>query len=53
MKKNKLVAANKGWAETIPEWLKDEIRLERLASGLASVLGKPSDRGATPSGSAL
>lgn len=35
-KENRLVVANAGWGETIPEWLKDEIREERL-TGMAGV----------------
>jgi len=34
---NKLVVSDIGWAETIPEWLLDEIRAERLILGLASI----------------
>ena len=35
---NKLVVANRGWAETIPEWLLDEVRAERLVYGLADIM---------------
>ena len=38
MSRNKLVVANRGWAETIPEWLLDEVRAERLVYGLADIM---------------
>ena len=37
---NRLVVANKGWAETAPEWLLKEVETERWISGFASLLGK-------------
>lgn len=37
-KQNRLVVANAGWAETLPAWLKEEIKNERLVLGLASVV---------------
>ena len=36
-KKNKLIVANLGWSETIPEWLLEEVRAERLILGLAGI----------------
>ena len=33
---NILVVANKAWAETLPEWLLDEIRDERRVAGLCA-----------------
>jgi len=39
MKKgNRLVVADSGWAETIPEWLLDEVRAERLTLGLGGLI---------------
>jgi hypothetical protein len=38
MSKNRLVVADAGWAESIPEWLLDAIRAERMIYGLASIL---------------
>lgn len=40
MKKNiKLIVADKGWAETAPEWLLGEVEMERTAQAFASLLG--------------
>ena len=36
-RKNKLIVADLGWAETIPEWLLNEVRAERLILGLAGI----------------
>jgi len=33
-KENRLVVADAGWAESIPEWILEEIKFERLAYGL-------------------
>lgn len=41
--KNRLVVADIGWAETIPDWLKKEVEAERLSSGFASVMDKGND----------
>lgn len=38
--KNKLVVADLGWAETIPDWLKKAVEAERLGEGFVSVMGK-------------
>ena len=38
LKENRLVVANIGWAETLPEWILEEIKAERLIYGLASIL---------------
>lgn len=37
---NRLVVADVGWAETIPDWLKKEVESERMVSGFADVLDK-------------
>ena len=36
--KNRLVVADKGWAETIPEWLLEEVKFERLLYSFASLM---------------
>jgi len=38
-KENRLVVADAGWAETIPEWLLQEVKTERMVYGLASLMG--------------
>ena len=35
---NKLVVANIGWGENIPEWLRSQIKEERLICGMANAL---------------
>lgn len=40
MQENRLVVADVGWAESIPEWLKDEVKAERMISGFCDLLGK-------------
>ncbi len=37
-KENKLIVADAGWAETLPEWLLDEIKAERMTIGLARMI---------------
>lgn len=37
-KENKLVVANVGWANAIPEWLLEEIKAERMILGLAGIM---------------
>ena len=37
-KKNRLVVADAGWADTIPEWLLEEVKAERMILGLASIM---------------
>lgn len=37
MKENRIVVADLGWAETVPEWLKEEVKFERLVLGLRSI----------------
>ena len=37
---NRLVVADSGWADTIPEWLLEAVKAERLIGGFADVLGK-------------
>ncbi len=38
MKQNKIVVADKGWAETIPEWLKKEVEGERLMNSMVAMM---------------
>ena len=42
-KENRLVVGDAAWADTIPEWLLDEVKAERLIYGLASLTngGRP------------
>ena len=40
MKPNKLVVADSGWAEEIPDWLKKEVEAERMVSGFVDAMGK-------------
>ncbi len=45
---NKFIVANKGWAESIPEWILNEIKSERMMNGMIGVLkgrSEPSDVG--------
>lgn len=37
-KENRLVVADAGWADTIPEWLLEEVKTERLTLGLGSIV---------------
>ena len=37
---NKLIVADTQWAKTIPEWLLNEVKAERMVYGLASIMGK-------------
>jgi|GEM_PF-5074428 len=37
-KGNRLVVADAGWAETIPEWLLEEVRQERIVLGMANII---------------
>ena len=39
-KENRLVVGAREWADTIPEWLLDEVKAERLIYGLASLMGR-------------
>lgn len=39
-KPNKLIVADIGWAENIPDWLKREVEAERIGEGFADALGK-------------
>ena len=43
-KANRLVVADAGWAETIPDWLLEEVRTERMIMGLAGIM-KPEMEG--------
>jgi len=36
-KENRLVVADSGWAETIPEWIKEAIKEERIINGLIGI----------------
>ena len=36
-KRNRLVVANLGWAEDIPEWLKEEVGKERIVNGMVGI----------------
>lgn len=38
MKENRLVVADIGWKDMIPEWLIEEIRAERMVLGLAGIM---------------
>ena len=40
MKPNKLIVADAGWAKSIPEWLKEEVKAERLIDSMIDSLGK-------------
>lgn len=40
MSENRLVVADRGWAETAPEWLLNEIKAERMVQGFCDVMGK-------------
>jgi len=42
--KNRLVVADAGWAETIPEWLLEEVKKERMVSGFVDVMGKGEEK---------
>lgn len=37
-KENKLIVADAGWAETLPQWLLEEIEAERITIGLLRML---------------
>ena len=39
-KENRLVVADAGWADTMPEWLLEEVKAERMIFGLASIKKK-------------
>jgi hypothetical protein len=39
-KENKLVVANAGWGETVPDWLRQEVATERTLLGIASNIKK-------------
>ena len=36
-KQNRMVVADSGWAETLPEWLLSEIREERMVDGMYAI----------------
>ncbi len=38
MKENRLVVGDVGWAETIPDWLLEEVKAERFFLGLGSLI---------------
>lgn len=37
---NRLVVADTGWAESIPDWIKEEIKSERILYGMADIMNK-------------
>lgn len=37
-KENRLVVANAGWADAIPEWLLDAVKVERLTQGFGNLI---------------
>ena len=41
---NRFIVADSGWAESIPEWILDEIRSERMINGLCEVIKKGSEK---------
>lgn len=42
-----LVVADEGWADTIPDWIKEQVKLERLLSNLKPETGMCTDAEAT------
>ena len=40
MKENRLVVADRGWAESVPDWLREAVEAERLVDGFSSVIKK-------------
>jgi len=44
MKENRLIVGDKSWADTIPEWLLDEVRAERLIYGLVGLINPDAPR---------
>ena len=40
---NKIIVADLGWAEDIPEWVLNEIRSERLVNGMINVVANGKD----------
>ncbi len=38
-KENRLIVADSGWAETIPEWILKEIEAERMINGMVNIAG--------------
>src|SRR5664280_3150347 len=41
--KNRLVVADAGWAQDLPEWLLEEIRIERLTLAMAALTHEMAD----------
>lgn len=39
-KTNRLVVADTSWAESIPEWIKEEIKTERILNGMYDIINK-------------
>ena len=39
-KENKLVVGSMAWSDTIPDWLLEAVRVERMICGLAGIIGK-------------
>ena len=46
--KNRLVVADLGWAETIPDWLKKEVETERLIEGFKNACSLTERNGGSP-----
>ena len=44
MFENKLVVADSGWGKSIPEWIKEAIRDERIVSGMINVMDKKEEK---------
>ena len=44
MKENRLIVGDKSWADTIPEWLLDEVKAERLIYGLVGLINPDAPR---------
>ncbi|HOO49954.1 MAG TPA: hypothetical protein PLK94_01550 [Alphaproteobacteria bacterium] len=42
--KNRLVVGSRAWADTIPEWLLEEIKAERLMLGMASIINPEAEK---------
>jgi len=40
---NRLIVADKGWAETIPDWILKEIEVERTVEAMAEAMGRKID----------
>jgi len=36
--KNRIIVANRGWAETVPEWMFEELKAERRTIGMRKII---------------